>query len=98
MKVGELRAQGWTAIQGDVLTNNLSERIVLSFNGAFAVNNGHHDELEIVDLLWRTEPCDGFIGIVDFEANCWRPYIGSKFVKNNVARSSDEKPQFKGGE
>lgn len=74
MKVAELRAQGWTAIRGDVLTNGLSERIVLSFNGAFAVNNGHHDDLEIVDLLWRVgSPPDSFRGTAELFGNGWRP-------------------------
>lgn len=78
MKVAELRAQGWTAIQGDVLTNNLSERIVLSYNGVFAVNNGHHDELEIVDLLWRVgSPPDSFRGTAEYTLENWRPDFGS---------------------
>lgn len=96
MKVAELRAQGWTAIQGDVLTNNLSERIVLSFNGAFAVNNGHHDELEIVDLLWRNDndqECE-FSGITDHSLDGWRPYFGPLSNADKPAIAIDEKPVF----
>lgn len=96
MKVGELRKQGFKAIAGDTLTNGLSDSIKLSIGGAAAVNSGHHDDLEVVDLLWRTEHFDGFIGIVDCEANCWRPYIAKsacadnkvKFVDNETANAT----------
>lgn len=93
MKVAELRAQGWTAIQGDVLTNDLSERIVLSFNGAFAVNNGHHDELEIVDLLWRVgSPPDSFRGTAEYTLESWRPDFGS--LSNAAKQYKDDTQSF----
>lgn len=95
MKVGELRKQGWNAIQGDVLTNGLSERIVLSYNGAFAVNNGHHEELEIVDLLWRVgSPPDSFRGTVEYTLESWRPDFGSL---SNAAKQYKDDTQCFGG-
>lgn len=94
MKVGELRKQGFKAIAGDKLTNGLPYSIKLSIGGAIAVNEGHHDDLEIVDLLWRTEHCDGFIGIVDFKDNCWRPYIDKSADADKPAVAIDEKPSF----
>lgn len=93
MKVGELRKQGWNAIQGDVLTNGLSERIVLSYNGAFAVNNGHHDDLEIVDLLWRVgSPPDSFRGTVEYTLESWRPDFGS--LSNAAKQYKDDTQCF----
>lgn len=96
MKVAELRSQGWTAIQGDVLTNGLSDRIVLSEGGAIAVNEGHHDELEIVDLLWRNDndqECE-FSGITDHSLDGWRPYFGPLSNADKPAVAIDEKPIF----
>lgn len=95
MKVGELRKQGWTAIQGDVLTNGLSERIVLSFGGATSVNEGHHDELEIVDLLWRAgSPPDSFRGTAEYTLESWRPDFGPLSNADKPAIAIDEKPVF----
>jgi len=96
MKVAKLRSQGWTAIQGDVLTNGLSDRIVLSVGGAISVNEGHHDELEIVDLLWRNDndkEC-GFLGVIDHSLDGWRPYFGPLSNADKPAIAIDENPVF----
>ena len=96
MKVGELRKQGWTAIQGDVLTNGLSDMIFLSESGAMAVNEGCHDELEIVDLLWRNKTSEehGFLGVADYSIDGWRPYLGLPSSAYEPKVSIDEKPVF----
>lgn len=93
MRVAELRSQGWTAIRGDVLTNGLSERIVLSFGGATSVNEGHHDELEIVDLLWRVgSPPDSFRGTAEYTLESWRPDFGS--LSNATKQYKDDTQCF----
>lgn len=96
MKVAELRSQGWTAIQGDVLTNGLSDRIVLSEGGAISVNEGHHDELEIVDLLWRDKTSEdlGFHGNAEYSLDGWKPCLSKVYVEDKSANSNDENPVF----
>lgn len=94
MKVGELRKQGFKAIAGDTLTNGLSNSIKLSIGGAVAVNNGHHDDLEVVDLLWRDKTSEehGFSGASDYSIDGWRPYLGLPSSAYEPKVSIDEKP------
>lgn len=96
MKVGELRKQGFKAIAGDTLTNGLSDSIKLSIGGAVAVNEGHHDDLEVVDLLWRDKTSEeyGFKGYTEYSLDGWKPYLGKVYVEYKSVNSNDEKPVF----
>ncbi len=96
MKIGELRKQGFKAIAGDTLTNGLSDSIKLSIGGAVAVNNGYHDDLEIVDLLWRDKTSEdlGFHGNAEYSLDGWKPYLGKVYVEDKSANSNDETPVF----
>lgn len=96
MKVGELRKQGFKAIAGDTLKNGISDSIKLSIERAVAVNSGYHDDLEIVDLLWRnkTSKEHGFSGVADYSIDGWRPYFGSLSNTDKPAVAIDEKPIF----
>lgn len=96
MKIGELRKQGFKAIAGDTLTNGLSDSIKLSIGGAVAVNNGYHDELEVVDLLWRNNTSEAFAFHGDIESSLdgWKPYLGKVYREDKSANSNDETPVF----
>lgn len=97
MKVGELRKQGFKAIAGDTLSSGLPDGVIkLSIGGAAAVNSGHHDDLEVVDLLWRNDSDQyfGFSGITDNTLDGWRPYFGSLSNTDKPAAVIDEKPVF----
>lgn len=96
MKVGELRKQGFKAIAGDELTNGLPYSIKLSIGGAVAVNEGHHDELEIVDLLRRDKTSEehGFKGYTEYSLDGWKPYLGKVYVEYKSVNLNDEKPVF----
>lgn len=96
MKVAELRSQGWKAIQGDVLTNGLTARIVLSEGGAIAVNEWYHDELEVVELLWRDKTSEdlGFHGNAEYSLDGWRPYFGPLSNADKPTIAIDEEPVF----
>lgn len=96
MKVGELRKQGFKVIAGDTLTNGLSYSIKLSIGGAIAVNNGYHDDLEVVDLLWRygVEDVNGYQGVVITSFAGWKPYLGRIYGEDKSANSNDETPVF----
>lgn len=96
MEVGELRKQGFKVIAGDTLANGLSESIKLSIGGAIAVNEGHHDDLEIVDLIWRDKTSEdlGFHGNAEYSLDGWRPYLGLPSSAYEPKVSIDEKPAF----
>ncbi|AXQ65841.1 MAG: hypothetical protein [Caudoviricetes sp.] len=95
MKVGELRKQGWTAMQGDIISGNFLMR--LSEVAAKAVNQGINDHCEVIELAWRSLgiPYENINMPLEFKAGgYWRPYLSLTFGEYKPAAAIDVKQVF----